>query len=96
MYYEWNRSKSKYIKLTHFGDHLLLETISSFKNELFCKDMGALKRAVYKKLGELTDLTTESVEGTSLTFEGVDDIHGGDSLPLGVLRVGDSITDDIL
>ncbi|ELU06605.1 hypothetical protein CAPTEDRAFT_189241 [Capitella teleta] len=28
--------------------------------------------------------------------EGVDDVHGGDSLPLGVLSVGDGITDDIL
>ena len=44
----------------------------------------------------LTSLTSESVQGTSLTFQGVDDIHGGDSLPLGVLGVGDSITDDIL
>ncbi len=41
-------------------------------------------------------LTTESVEGTSLTFEGVDDVHGGHGLPLGMLSVGDSITDDIL
>ena len=41
-------------------------------------------------------LTAESVEGTSLTLEGVDDIHGGDSLPLSVLGVGHSATDDIL
>ena len=41
-------------------------------------------------------LTSESVEGTSLTFEGIDYIHGGDSLPLGMLGVGDGITDDIL
>ena len=41
-------------------------------------------------------LTSESVEGTSLTFEGIDDIHGGDSLPLGMLGVGDGITDDVL
>ncbi len=41
-------------------------------------------------------LTSESVEGTSLTFQGIDDIHGGDSLPLGVLGVGDGITDDVL
>ncbi|CAC5368734.1 H2B [Mytilus coruscus] len=40
-------------------------------------------------------LTSESVKGTSLTFQGVDDIHGGDSLPLCVLSVCDSITDDI-
>jgi hypothetical protein len=42
------------------------------------------------------DLTSESVEGTSLPLEGIDDIHGGDSLPLGVFGVGDGITDDVL
>ena len=41
-------------------------------------------------------LTTESVEGASLALEGIDHIHGGDSLPLGVLSVGDSVTDDVL
>ena len=41
-------------------------------------------------------LTSESVEGTSLPLEGIDDIHGSDSLPLGVLGVGDSISDDVL
>ena len=42
------------------------------------------------------NLSTESVQGTSLTFQSVDDVHGGDGLPLGVLGVGDSITDDVL
>ena len=42
------------------------------------------------------DLSTESVEGTSLPLEGIDDIHSGDSLPLGVFGVGDGITDDVL
>ena len=41
-------------------------------------------------------LASESVEGTSLSLQGVDDIHCGDGLPLGVFAVGDSITDDIL
>ena len=41
-------------------------------------------------------LTTESVEGTSLPLQGIDDIHGGDGLPLGVLGVGDGIPDDVL
>ena len=40
-------------------------------------------------------LTSESIEGTSLAFQGVDDVHGGHSLPLGVLSVGDSISDHI-
>ena len=43
----------------------------------------------------MADLTSETVEGTSLPLEGIDDIHSGDSLPLGVFSVGDSITDDI-
>ena len=41
-------------------------------------------------------LTSESVEGTSLPLEGIDDIHSGDSLPLGVFGVGDGITDNVL
>merc|ERR1719266_2423240 len=42
------------------------------------------------------DLTSESVEGTSLPLEGIDNIHSSDGLPLGVFSVGDGITDDIL
>ena len=42
------------------------------------------------------DLSTESVEGTSLPLEGIDNIHSCDSLPLGVFGIGDSITDDVL
>ena len=41
-------------------------------------------------------LTAEAVEGAALAFEGIHHIHGGDGLPLSVLGVGDSITDDIL
>ena len=41
-------------------------------------------------------LTSEAVQGTSLTLQGIDNIHGGYCLPLGVLGVGDCITDDIL
>ena len=41
-------------------------------------------------------LTSETVQGTALPLEGIDDIHGGDSLPLGMLSVGDGITDDVL
>jgi hypothetical protein len=41
-------------------------------------------------------LSTESVQGTSLPLEGIDDIHGGDGLPLGVFGVGDGIPDDVL
>jgi hypothetical protein len=31
-----------------------------------------------------------------LTLKSIDDIHGGDGLPLGVLGVCDGITDDVL
>ncbi len=41
-------------------------------------------------------LTPEAVEGTTLALQGVDDVHGGDGLPLGVLGVGDGVTDDVL
>lgn len=41
-------------------------------------------------------LTTETVESTSLALEGVDDIKGCHCLALGVLCVGDSVTDDTL
>ena len=41
-------------------------------------------------------LTSETVQGLSLTLEGVDDIHGGDGLSAGVFGVGDGITDDVL
>ena len=41
-------------------------------------------------------LTSESVQGTSLAFQSVDDVHGGDCLALGVLGVGDCIFDHVL
>ena len=40
-------------------------------------------------------LSTESVEGSSLAFQGVHDIECGDGLSLGMLGVGDGITDDV-
>jgi hypothetical protein len=41
-------------------------------------------------------LTTETVESAALALECVDDIHGGDGLSLGVLAVGDGVTDHVL
>ena len=40
-------------------------------------------------------LSTESVEGSSLTFQGVDNVESSDSLSLGMLGVSDGITDDV-
>ena len=42
------------------------------------------------------DLTAESVKGPALSLQGVDNVHGSDGLPLGVLGVGHGITDDVL
>ena len=39
--------------------------------------------------------TTKTVKGTALTFERVDHIHGGNSLALSVLRIGDRVQDHI-
>ena len=47
-------------------------------------------------LRKMRCLTTESVQGTSLSFESIDYIHSGDSLPLGVLGICDGITDNVL
>ena len=63
------------------------------KVELFFKRCVAIKIAVF--VSKSSELTSESVQGASLAFQGVDDIHSGDGLPLGVLGVSDSITDDI-
>ena len=41
-------------------------------------------------------LSTESVEGLALAFQGVDDVKSGDGLSLGVFGVGDGVTDDVL
>ena len=68
----------------------LIDHLSSFKMWV------ALKRAFFVGSSESESLTSESVQGTSLTFEGVDNVHGCDSLPLGMLCVGDSVTDDVL
>ena len=41
-------------------------------------------------------LAAEAVEGLALPLEGIDNIHGSDGLPAGVLGVGDRVTDDVL
>ena len=44
----------------------------------------------------LKNLTSETVQGTSLSLESVDNVHGRDGLPLGVFGVGNSVTDNVL
>jgi hypothetical protein len=41
-------------------------------------------------------LTAETVEGAALALEGVDNVERRDGLALGVLGVGDGVTDDTL
>ncbi|KFU99742.1 hypothetical protein N340_06166, partial [Tauraco erythrolophus] len=41
-------------------------------------------------------LTAEAVESASLALKGVDHVHGSHRLPLGVLGVGDGVTDHVL
>ena len=41
-------------------------------------------------------LTAEAVQGAALSLQSIDDVEGGDSLALGVLGVGNGITDDAL
>ena len=41
------------------------------------------------------NLSTESIQGATLAFERIYNIKGGDSLSLGVLSVGDSVTDNV-
>jgi len=51
---------------------------------------------VSKSEEEVMNLATETVEGTALPLEGVDDVEGGDGLALGVLGVCDCVADDTL
>lgn len=43
----------------------------------------------------LIRLTSETVQSAALTFQSVDDVHGGDCLSLGMFSVCDSITNDV-
>ena len=54
----------------------------------------ALKRAVL--FVNAPFLTSESVEGSALSLQCIDDVHCGDGLSLGMLRVGDGVTDNVL
>ncbi|CAA7406294.1 unnamed protein product [Spirodela intermedia] len=51
---------------------------------------------LHKTFHRTNFLTTESVEGPALSLQGVHNVHGGDGLPASVLRVGDSVADDVL
>ena len=59
------------------------------------KTKNDLKKVLLKTLFSLGS-ASESVKGPSLSLECVDNIESGDSLPLGVLGVGDGVTDNVL
>ncbi len=40
-------------------------------------------------------LSAEAVKGSSLSLEGIDDVHGSHSLSVSVLSVSDGVSDDI-
>ena len=40
-------------------------------------------------------LGTETVEGTTRAFEGIDDVEGSNRLALGMFGVGDRVTNDL-
>ena len=58
----------------------------------------ALRRADWLVLesSEMRNLTAKSVEGASLPLESIDNVHGRHGPSLGVLCVGDCITDHVL
>jgi hypothetical protein len=51
-------------------------------------------RACVDSADEVRRLAAETVKGTALALESVDNIEGGDGLALGVLSVGYGVTDD--
>ena len=56
-------------------------------------DVAALGRVSLKFRA---NLTAKTMEGASLALQSVDNIHGSDSLSLGVLGVGYGVTDHVL
>ncbi|KAI7811629.1 putative histone H4-like, partial [Triplophysa rosa] len=40
--------------------------------------------------------TSEAVQSASLSFQGINNVHGSDGLSLGVFSVGDGVTNNIL
>ena len=45
---------------------------------------------------EVERLSTETIQGSALSLQSVDNIEGGDGFSLGVFSVGDGIADDTL
>jgi hypothetical protein len=52
-------------------------------------------KRVDQRRKSLVGLDTKTVKGSSLSLERVDDVESGDGLSLGVLSVGDRISNDV-
>ena len=63
---------------------------------LFINILWSLKGPIFLSDEVGRCLTAKAVEGAALPLQGLDHIHGSDSLPLGMLSVGDSVPDDVL
>ena len=75
----------------------LKKLLPSTRFILFLSKLVALKRTDFCLVcGFAGCLASEAVQSASLPLQGIDHIHSGDGLPLGVLSVGDSVADDIL
>ena len=66
------------------------------KGLIFCSCGGSKKSRLRCQKKKEKNLAAESVESAALPLEGVDDVHGGDGLSLGVLGVRDGVTDHVL
>ena len=53
-----------------------------------------MKIKLSQKFSKRKFLCAESVESSSLSLESIDDVHSSDGLSLGMLGVGDGISDD--
>jgi hypothetical protein len=51
---------------------------------------------VFQRGGLSYACSSKTVEGSSLSLEGVEDVHVGDGLSPGVFRVGHGVADDVL
>jgi hypothetical protein len=82
-------------------NNIITMQFSTHDNEIIFQTFVDIIVGLYKGRfhgGEQADerLAAEAVQGTSLALQSVDDIHGGDRLPLGVFGVSDSVTNDVL
>ena len=59
-------------------------------NKIYCHENVMKQNMVhwYRGCCQFT-LSAEAIQGTALAFQGINDIHRGHSLPLGMLRVSD-------